>query len=126
VKKCKGCQWNNKPFWSIVNPCDNCSKEETNVEVFTRWQDPTIEEKDKEIERLKEEKESWKRVATKNFNVAEDYKSIIKEIREDIKYCIPVLEQEEEMSTDERSRKETGELRELLKKRLEILDKENK
>jgi hypothetical protein len=52
VKKCKGCQWNNKPFWSIVNPCDNCSKEETNVEVFTRWQDPTIEEKDKEIERL--------------------------------------------------------------------------
>lgn len=38
--------------------------------------------KDKEIERLKEEKESWKRVATKNFNEAEDYKSIIKEVRE--------------------------------------------
>ena len=50
---------------------------------------------------------------------------ILKEVREDIEYCIPVLEQEEEMSTDERSRKETGELRELLKKRLEILDKEN-
>ena len=41
-----------------------------------------IEEKDKEIERLKEEKESWKRVATKNFNEAEDYKAIIKEVRE--------------------------------------------
>lgn len=37
---------------------------------------------DKEIEKLKEEKESWKRVATKNFNEAEDYKSIIKEVRE--------------------------------------------
>ncbi len=36
----------------------------------------------KEVERLKEEIESWKRVATKNFNEAEDCKSIIKEVRE--------------------------------------------
>lgn len=48
--KCKNCQWYGKPYWSIVNPCDNCPME--NVETFTRWVDPTIKEKDKEIERL--------------------------------------------------------------------------
>ena len=42
--KCKGCQWHNKPYWSIINPCDNCPRENTNVEIITRWQDPTIEE----------------------------------------------------------------------------------
>ena len=42
--KCKGCQWYNKPYWSIINPCDNCPRENTNVEIITRWQDPTIEE----------------------------------------------------------------------------------
>ena len=51
-KQCKGCQWYNKPYWSIINPCDNCNREKTNIEIITRWQDPTIEEKDKEIERL--------------------------------------------------------------------------
>ena len=48
--KCKNCQWYGKPYWSIINPCDNCPME--NVETFTVWQDPTIKEKDKEIERL--------------------------------------------------------------------------
>ena len=48
--KCKNCQWYGKPYWSIINPCDNCPME--NVETFTRWQDPTIEEYKKEIDRL--------------------------------------------------------------------------
>ena len=48
--KCKNCQWYGKPYWSIINPCDNCPME--NVEKFTHWVDPTIEQKDKEIERL--------------------------------------------------------------------------
>ena len=48
--KCKNCQWYGKPYWSITNPCDNCPME--NVETFTRWVDPTIKEKDKEIEKL--------------------------------------------------------------------------
>ena len=52
MNKCKGCEWHNKPYWSIINPCENCPKEETNVAIITRWIDPTIEEKDKEIERL--------------------------------------------------------------------------
>ena len=59
--KCKGCKWYNKPFWSIINPCENCPREETNVEIITRWVDPTIEEKDKEIERLNKELEYYKK-----------------------------------------------------------------
>ena len=50
--KCKNCQWYNKPYWSIINPCDNCPKENTNIEIITRWQDTTIEEYQSEIERL--------------------------------------------------------------------------
>lgn len=57
MKKCKGCQWYNKPYWSIINPCDNCTREETNIEILTRWQDPTIEEAQKEIERLNNKEE---------------------------------------------------------------------
>lgn len=26
-KKCKNCQWYGKPYWSIINPCDNCPNE---------------------------------------------------------------------------------------------------
>ena len=50
ASKCKNCQWYGKPYWSIINPCDNCPME--NVETFTQWVDPTIAEKDKEITRL--------------------------------------------------------------------------
>lgn len=48
--KCKNCQWYGKPYWSIINPCDNCPME--NIQTFTRWQDPTIDEYKKEIDRL--------------------------------------------------------------------------
>ena len=26
-KKCKNCQWYGKPYWGIINPCDNCPNE---------------------------------------------------------------------------------------------------
>lgn len=52
MNKCKGCEWYGKPYWSIINPCDNCPRENTNVEIITRWEDPTIEEFKKEIEKL--------------------------------------------------------------------------
>jgi hypothetical protein len=28
VNKCKNCEWHNKPFWSIINHCDSCTKED--------------------------------------------------------------------------------------------------
>lgn len=48
--KCKNCQWYGKPYWSIINPCDNCPME--NIEKFTYWVDPTTEELKKENEKL--------------------------------------------------------------------------
>lgn len=71
-----------------------------------------VENKDKEIERLNKEKDSWKRVATKNFNEAEDYKAIIKEVRE---YAKKVLS----WTTNEPIADEIGE------HILEIVEKEN-
>lgn len=26
--KCKNCQWYGKPYWSVINPCDNCERED--------------------------------------------------------------------------------------------------
>ena len=48
--KCKNCQWYGKPYWSIINPCDNCPME--NVETFTSFVDPTIGQLKEENERL--------------------------------------------------------------------------
>lgn len=28
MNKCKGCQWYNKPYWSVVSPCNSCYKDE--------------------------------------------------------------------------------------------------
>lgn len=53
MNKCKGCEWYGKPYWSIINPCDNCPRENTNIEIITRWQDPTIKEKIEEMAILK-------------------------------------------------------------------------
>ena len=50
--KCKGCPHYGQPYWSIINPCDNCTREVTYIETFTRWSDPTIEEYKKKIEKL--------------------------------------------------------------------------
>ena len=33
--KCKGCQWYGKPYWSIINPCDSCPREDMEVQAFT-------------------------------------------------------------------------------------------
>ena len=61
--KCKNCQWYGKPYWSIINPCDNCPME--NVEVFTSWVDPTTKE-------LKEENESLKQIINKAIELLEE------------------------------------------------------
>ena len=74
--KCKNCQWYSKPYWSIINPCDNCPNKNDNITIITIGDvlpiqeylteeeikkamtnksifEITLEEKDKEIERLK-------------------------------------------------------------------------
>lgn len=86
--KCKNCQWYNKPYWSIINPCDNCPNENdyktivqidgepvfkkvlTEEEIKKAMTDKsifelTIEEKDKEIERLNKELKEKKDIINK-------------------------------------------------------------
>jgi hypothetical protein len=48
MNKCKGCEWHNKPYWSIINPCEHCTREE--IQTFTRWIDPSIDKMKREIE----------------------------------------------------------------------------
>ena len=72
--KCKNCQWYGKPYWSIINPCDNCPME--NVETFTRWIDPTIEEQKKEIDRLNNIINKAKIKIESMFNVGDETKII--------------------------------------------------
>ena len=96
--KCKNCQWYGKPYWSIINPCDNCPRENTNVEIITRWQDPTI----KELQNQLQQKEN-----------------IIKEAREYIENNIVINFDKVGFKTD----KVAGIV---IDKLLEILDKENK
>ncbi len=67
MNKCKSCQWYGKPYWSIINPCDNCPREEIvegNIIVFKEHIDKIldeveltkrVEEKDKETKRIKGE-----------------------------------------------------------------------
>ena len=74
--KCKNCQWYGKPYWSIINPCDNCDKEEP--QIFTRWIDPTINEYKQQITQL-----------TNNWNELEEWlKSNLGNCRTNIKYEI--------------------------------------
>lgn len=35
--KCKGCEWYGKPYWSVINPCDNCQRD--NIQEVTRLED---------------------------------------------------------------------------------------
>lgn len=72
MNKCKGCEWYGKPYWSIINPCENCPREETNVVIITRWTDTTIEEKDKEIKRLKKQSNNYAKRIIKTIDLLEE------------------------------------------------------
>jgi len=89
MNKCKGCQWYGKPYWSIINPCDNCPRENTNVEIITRWQDPTIEKYQKEIDRLNNiinELEKWLKEDLKQVYRDAGYRNnIINEVLDKLK-----------------------------------------
>lgn len=77
ASKCKNCQWYGKPYWSIINPCDSCPNENNYKTIITIDREPlfkevlteeeikkamtnksifeiTLEEKEKEIEKLKQ------------------------------------------------------------------------
>lgn len=69
MDKCKNCQWHNKPYWSIINPCDNCSREDKYVEILTRWEDPTAKELQQIIDRAIEYNNHLMRDAKYHLNL---------------------------------------------------------
>ena len=94
-KKCKNCQWYGKPYWSIINPCDSCPNENdyktiiqidgepvfketlTEEEIKKAMTDKsifelTIEEKDKEIEKLNNIINELEKYINKEFYVVGD------------------------------------------------------
>ena len=115
MNKCKKCQWHNKPYWSIINPCDNCPNEEINTTItidnkkiindfvnnknytiifdyISKPYEETIIEQDKEIARLNKIIERLK-----NYNelVYKRYDRKIKEypIRSIVKHNLEIIEE---------------------------------
>ena len=42
--KCKNCQWYGRPYWSIINPCDNCPNENNYETKITIYGEPVFKE----------------------------------------------------------------------------------
>lgn len=103
--KCKNCQWYGKPYWSIINPCDNCPNENNYKTIITIDREPlfkevlteeeikkamtdksifqiTLEEKDKEIERLNKECDTYMKIAAKKDNIIDELEKWLNEYYE--------------------------------------------
>ena len=121
-----------------ITYCDKIGKMTTTtqeIEVLTRWQDPTIKEKDKEIERLKSEidkmkmQEEHKEMHNHSKNVRIEHlnneiknlKNIIDESIEDISFCLHSITQEKIGSRDSRTRQEMSTCEYILRERLDKL-----
>lgn len=55
-EECLGCEWYNKPYWSIINPCANCPKRFKNNTIKVTKYSINIDKTDlyKEIEQLQQ------------------------------------------------------------------------
>ena len=50
--KCKNCQWYGKPYWSVINPCDNCNREDYYKVMKSYYTEDYVKFLLQEIERL--------------------------------------------------------------------------
>ena len=55
-EECVNCEWYNKPYWSIISPCTNCTKRFNKKSVTVKQYSINIDKKElyKEIEDLKQ------------------------------------------------------------------------
>ena len=60
-EKCRGCKWYGKPYWSVINPCDNCHRENTTYQLSDKLAKKVIDLQQK-VEQLEKE----------NFNIREN------------------------------------------------------
>lgn len=70
--KCKNCQWYGKPYWSIINPCDNCSNENEYKTIITIDGEPIFNKTltEEEIKKSMTEKNEIKEILDKLQKVA--------------------------------------------------------
>ena len=61
-EECINCEWYNKPYWSIISPCTNCTKRFNKKSVTVTQYSINIDKKElyKEIEQLQQENQSLK------------------------------------------------------------------
>lgn len=79
--ECLGCEFYNKPYWSIINPCANCSKRFKKVSGKTTHYTIHIDNKElyKEIENSQQENHQLKDRINQTINTIETTISIIKQ-----------------------------------------------
>ena len=60
---CLGCEWYNKPYWSIISPCTNCSKRFKEKPIKVMKYSINIDKSDlyTKIEQLQQENQQLKR-----------------------------------------------------------------
>ena len=73
MNKCKGCQWYGKPYWSVINPCDNCLRENDNVQIPTRIEYTSVDETDSKVEELKRTIVIMEKYLSLIINIGYDY-----------------------------------------------------
>lgn len=63
-EECLGCEWYNKPYWSIISPCTNCPKRFKNNTIKVTKYSINIDKTDlyKRIEELQQQNQKYKEV----------------------------------------------------------------
>lgn len=81
--KCKNCQWYGKPYWSIINPCDNCPNENDYKTIIQIDGEPVFKEAitEEQLKKTMESKSIFEITIEEKDNEIERLNNIIKEVR---------------------------------------------
>ena len=92
---CLGCEWYNKPYWSIISPCTNCSKRFKEKPIKVTKYSINIDKSDlyTKIEQLQQENEQLK-------EINEEHKKLNGELREENKKYKEVIKKVKKMIID--------------------------
>ena len=84
---CLGCEWYNKPYWSIISPCTNCSKRFKEKPIKVTKYSININKSDlyEQIEKLQQENKQLK-------EINEEHKKLNGELREENKKYKEVID----------------------------------
>ena len=83
--KCKNCQWYGKPYWSIINPCDNCDREDYYKVMENYYTEDYVKSLLQQIQKL-----------TNNWNELEEYLNHEIEEWQDVSYEFTLAQVQED------------------------------